>query len=81
MVGRENNDIKKPRGRPVTTGKGYLVGVRLHDDILACLDAFASAVYPFPLSRQEAIRQILRERLTGQMVHSSAAARQTSEGT
>jgi hypothetical protein len=35
---------------------------------LGPLDAFASAAQPCPLTRQEAIRRILRERLTGLIV-------------
>ncbi len=63
MVDHENNDIKKSAGRPAT-GKGKLIAVRLQDDLLCHLDAFASTAHPHPLNRSEAIRRILRERLT-----------------
>lgn len=54
--------ITKKRGRPVTTGKGQLIGVRLQPDQLAVLDAWIAQQQPAP-SRPEAIRLILREKL------------------
>ncbi len=52
---------QKRRG-PAPTGKGTIVGVRLHDDILAPLDAFA-AEQSDETGRPEAIRRILRDGL------------------
>jgi hypothetical protein len=64
MTNSENDDVKKSSGRPAT-GKGQQIVVRLHNDLLGQLDAFAGAAQPCPLNRPEAIRRILRERLTG----------------
>jgi hypothetical protein len=50
---------KKARGRPVTTGKGTLIGVRLLDDPLATLDAWISRQNEPDLSRPEAIRRLV----------------------
>jgi hypothetical protein len=54
---------KKRRGRPVTTGKGTLIGVRLLDEQLAALDAWIAAQEPdhiIPnLSRPAAIRRLI----------------------
>jgi hypothetical protein len=49
---------KKRRGRPVTTGKGTLIGVRLLDQQLAALDAWV-ADQEAALSRPEAIRRLV----------------------
>jgi hypothetical protein len=49
--------IKKPFGRP-PSGKGLLVGVRLQPDMVAMVDAWIAA-QPKPVSRPEAIRQML----------------------
>lgn len=49
----------KRRGRPVTTGKGQLVGVRLLPPALAALDTWiARQPEPKP-SRPEAVRRLL----------------------
>jgi hypothetical protein len=50
---------KKRRGRPVTTGKGTLVGVRLLDEPLASLDAWIGKQREPDLSRPEAIRRLV----------------------
>jgi hypothetical protein len=50
---------KKRRGRPVTTGKGTLVGVRLLDAPLAALDDWISDQKEPDLSRPEAIRRLV----------------------
>ena len=50
---------KKRRGRPVTTGMGTLIGVRLLDDPLATLDAWISRQKEPGLSRPEAIRRLV----------------------
>jgi hypothetical protein len=52
----------KKRGRPITTGRGHLIGVRLLPPLLASLDKFIAGA-PGELSRPEAIRAILAERL------------------
>ncbi|RVG50584.1 ribbon-helix-helix protein, CopG family [Sinorhizobium meliloti] len=50
---------KKKRG-PAPTGKGTQIQVRLHDDLLAPLDAFVADQEGKP-SRAEAIRTIIRD--------------------
>ena len=50
---------KKKRGRPVTTGRGTLIGVRLLDRLLATLDAWISVQREPGLSRPEAIRRLV----------------------
>jgi len=50
---------KKRRGRPVTTGKGTLIGVRLLDDPLASLDAWIAKHKERDLTRPEAIRRLV----------------------
>jgi hypothetical protein len=49
---------KKARGRPVTTGKGTLIGVRLQSDQLDALDGWISK-QDVPLTRPEALRAML----------------------
>lgn len=51
----------KKRG-PVPTGKGQMLGVRLHDDLMVPLDVFISHE-PGKPSRPEAIRRLVREGL------------------
>ncbi len=50
---------KKRRGRPVTTGKGTLIGVRLLDEPLATVDAWIAKQGEADLSRPEAIRRLV----------------------
>ena len=50
---------KKSRGRPVTTGKGTLIGVRLLDDPLSTLDAWIAKQRDPDLTRPEAIRRLV----------------------
>jgi len=50
---------KKGRGRPVTTGKGTLIGVRLLDDPLTNLDAWILKQKEPDLTRPEAIRRLV----------------------
>jgi hypothetical protein len=50
---------KKKRGRPVTTGKGTLIGVRILDEPLATLDAWILKQREPDLTRPEAIRRLL----------------------
>lgn len=54
---------KKKRG-PKPTGKGMLVGVRLHDPELSAIDAWRAEQDPEP-TRPEAIRYALRDWLIG----------------
>jgi hypothetical protein len=59
-MGKSINVItKKRRGRPVTTGKGMLIGVRLLDDPLAALDGWIAKQREPDLSRPEAIRRLV----------------------
>jgi hypothetical protein len=50
---------KKRRGRPVTTGKGTLIGVRLLDEPLSTLDAWIARQQELDLTRPEAIRRLV----------------------
>lgn len=50
---------KKRRGRPVTTGKGTLIGVRLLDAPLATLDAWIVKHGEPDLTRPEAMRRLV----------------------
>jgi hypothetical protein len=50
---------KKGRGRPVTTGKGTLIGVRLLDAPLADLDHWIEKHDDPHLTRPEAIRRLV----------------------
>jgi hypothetical protein len=52
------DNIKRKRGRPVTTGKGTLIGVRLQPSQLKALDAWI-ARQDAPVTRPEAIRAVL----------------------
>ncbi|RZN11009.1 hypothetical protein CWO91_10330 [Bradyrhizobium genosp. SA-3] len=52
----------KRRGRPVTTGKGTLVGVRFLDDPLAKLDAWIAG-QGGGMTRPEAIRRLVEQAL------------------
>ena len=53
---------KTRRGRPVTTGKGTLIGVRLQPRHLKALDAWIAKQKP-SVTRPEAIRALLAEAL------------------
>jgi hypothetical protein len=66
---------KKRRGRPVTTGKGTLIGVRLLDEPLATLDDWIARQKEAELTRPEAIRRLVELGLTVK-----AKVRQSSEG-
>jgi hypothetical protein len=56
---------KKTRGRPVTTGKGVLIGVRLLPAPLAALDGWI-AKQGVPMTRPEALRAMLATVLKAQ---------------
>ena len=50
---------KKKRGRPVTTGRGTLIGVRILDAPLAELDNWIARQKEDDLTRPEAIRRLV----------------------
>jgi hypothetical protein len=52
------DNTKRKRGRPVTTGKGTLIGVRLTDFQLSELDAWIVDKSP-AMTRPEAIRAMM----------------------
>ena len=54
----ENKIEKRRRGRPVTTGRTTIIGVRMPDQPLKAIDAWASAQDDKPL-RPEAIRRLV----------------------
>ncbi|TDR94044.1 hypothetical protein [Enterovirga rhinocerotis] len=56
------DDAPKSRGRPVTTGTGTMLGVRLLPDLLASLDAHIAAQPDPKPTRPEAIRRVLADR-------------------
>ena len=55
---RSIRDIPKKRGRPVTTGKGTGLMVRLHAGQLALIDAWIVRQGEPPPSRPEALRRL-----------------------
>ena len=58
---------KRKRGRPITTGRGTLIGVRLLDDPLATLDAWIARQKEPDLTRPEAIRRLVELGLSVKM--------------
>jgi hypothetical protein len=59
IMGKSIRDnTKRGRGRPVTTGKGTLVGVRLQPALLRALDVWIEK-QDAPLTRPEAIRAMM----------------------
>ena len=56
--------LSRKRRGPAPTGKGTLIGVRLQPPLLAALDKFV-ADNVLDLSRPEAIRYLLTDKLTG----------------
>ena len=57
-MGKSISASAKRRGRPVTTGTGTTIGVRMLDDRIAVLDAWIAKQKP-KLSRPEAIRRLV----------------------
>jgi hypothetical protein len=53
----------KKRGRPVTTGKGQQIGVRLLPDTMEPLDEWIAKQPDPPPTRAEAIRRLVRKAL------------------
>ena len=64
LMTRQETLIPKKRG-PAPTGQGTPIVVRLHRDLLAPLDVWIANHDDPNLSRPEAIRMFLRERLLG----------------
>jgi hypothetical protein len=58
-MGKSISASVKRRGRPVTTGTGTTIGVRMLDDRLAVLDAWIAKQKETSLSRPEAIRRLV----------------------
>jgi hypothetical protein len=58
-----NSDNTKSRGRPKTTGKGELIGVRLLGEILQPLDKWIGEQPDPKPSRPEAIRRLVKKAL------------------
>ena len=58
MGERHGRKKKRKPGRPRTTGRGTAVMVRMHEEQLAAVDAWARQGSK-PLSRPEAIRQLV----------------------
>jgi hypothetical protein len=69
------NANRTKRGRPVTTGTGTIVGVRMLDSPLAAVDAWIAKQKEPDLSRPEAIRRLVELGLTVK-----TKGRQASEG-
>jgi hypothetical protein len=57
-MGKSISASAKRRGRPVTTGTGTTIGVRMLDDRIAVLDAWIAKQKSKP-SRPEAIRRLV----------------------
>jgi hypothetical protein len=58
-MGKSISASAKRRGRPVTTGTGMTIGVRMLDDRIAVLDAWIAKQKEPGLSRPEAIRRLV----------------------
>ena len=63
-MGKSISASTKRRGRPVTTGTGTTIGVRMLDDRIAALDAWIAKQKEPELSRPEAIRRLVERGLT-----------------
>jgi hypothetical protein len=68
----------KKRGRPKTTGKGELIGVRILPPLLKRLDAWITGQVPRP-SRPEAIRRFVERALGGSSDHRSIGKRKAQK--
>jgi hypothetical protein len=58
-MGKSISASAKRRGRPVTTGTGTTIGVRMLGDRIAVLDAWITKQKEPDLSRPEAIRRLV----------------------
>jgi hypothetical protein len=52
----------RKRGRPATTGKGTLIGIRWHEPLLGMIEAWAARQQDKP-ERSEAIRRLVERGL------------------
>ena len=57
------SDVTKRRGRPVTTGKGQPITLRLQSELLAAVDNWAASEDDVP-SRPEAVRRLIQRGLS-----------------
>jgi hypothetical protein len=64
MVIVKEKKLQGRRGPKPTTGKGQLVGVRVHAELLKLIDAYRRSQPDLP-SRPEAIRRLIEECLKG----------------
>jgi hypothetical protein len=64
-MAKQKRSKPKRRGRPVTTGKGMLVGIRCHKEFLAQVDAWRTA-RDGDLSRPAAIHRLAELGLAGE---------------
>src|SRR6185437_11581607 len=69
---------ERGRGRPKTTGKGELIGVRILPPLLKKLDAWINGQVPRP-SRPEAIRGFIKRGLAGPWRDRSAGKRKAEK--
>jgi hypothetical protein len=67
------------RGRPITTGTGTIVGVRMLDRPLAALDAWIANQKEADLSRPEAIRRLVELGLTVRPTKSKQAPQERGD--
>ena len=63
-MGKSISASANRRGRPVTTGTGTTIGVRMLDGRIAALDAWIAKQKEPELSRPEAIRRLVEMGLT-----------------
>jgi hypothetical protein len=54
---------KRGRGRPATTGKGTLIGMRWHEPLLGMIEAWAAQQDDLP-NRSQAIRRLVERGLS-----------------
>jgi hypothetical protein len=71
---------KKQRGRPVSTGTGPVIGVRMRDAPLANLDNWIAGQAEDGLTRPEAIRRLVAIGLSAPPVKSSECPNVLSTG-
>ncbi|WP_210421682.1 hypothetical protein [Tardiphaga sp. OK246] len=69
------------RGRPVTTGTGTVIGVRMLDELLASIDAWIAAQNERDLSRPKAIRHLVELGLTGATAGRAKKSAKSSKST
>jgi hypothetical protein len=74
-MGKSISASANRRGRPVTTGTGTTIGVRMLDDRIAALDTWIAKQKEPELSRPEAIRRLVELGLTVRTKRKQAAKR------